>query len=106
LAILQQAKNELGNAELSYLEALEIRRKLARENPQAYLADVAVTLNNLAVLQSDKNEFGKAELSYLEALEIRRKLAEENPNTFLIPFGDTCISLAIFYRWNKVDKER
>jgi hypothetical protein len=54
LGLLQKAKNEVGKAELSYLEALEIRRKLAEENPQAYLANVATTLNNLAVLQKAK----------------------------------------------------
>ena len=37
-----------------YNEALEIYRNLAQSTPQAYLPDVAVTLNNLANLQYKK----------------------------------------------------
>ena len=55
-------------AEKAYQEALEIRRKLAQENPQTFLSDVGMTLNNLAVLQRAKNEFDKAEKAYQEAL--------------------------------------
>ena len=94
LAVLQSDKNEYKKAEASYLEALEIRRKLAEVNPQTYLPYVATTLNNLANLQSDKNEYKKAEASYLEALEIRRKLAELNPQTYLPDVGATLNNLA------------
>jgi len=37
-------------AEEAYQEALSIRRELAKANPEAYLPDVARTLNNLANL--------------------------------------------------------
>ena len=40
-------------------EALKIRRRLAEVNPQTYLPDVAMILNNLASLQSAKNEYIK-----------------------------------------------
>ena len=63
-------KNEFEDALKSYKEALEIYRKLAQANPQAYLPDVAGTLNNLGNLQKNKNEFEDALKSYKEALEI------------------------------------
>jgi len=106
LGNLQRAKNEFDQAETSYLEALEIYRKLAEVNPQTYLPYVATTLNNLGLLQSAKNEFDQAETSYLEALEIRRKLAEVNPQTYEIPLATTHISLSLFYRYNVVDEQK
>ncbi len=53
LANLQRAKNEFSKAEQSYEEALEIRRKLAEENPQTYLPDVGMTLINMAIFYQD-----------------------------------------------------
>ena len=75
--------NEFAKAENSYSEALEKFRKLAGANPQAYLPNVANTLNNLGLLQRATNQLQKAENSYSEALQIRRKLAEANPQAFL-----------------------
>ena len=53
LVPLQSYKNEFEDAQKSYKEALEIRRKLAQANPQTYLPDVARTLNNLGNLQKE-----------------------------------------------------
>jgi Tfp pilus assembly protein PilF len=106
LGVLQWNKTELDEAEGSYAEALEIRRKLAVVNPQTYLPGVAMTLNNLGALQSDKTELDKAEESYAEALEIRRKLVENNLERFSIDYATSAINLAIFYRYNKIDKNK
>jgi tetratricopeptide (TPR) repeat protein len=78
-----------------YEEALANYRQLAEVNPQTYLPDVGMTLNNLAVLQSDKNEFAKAEKSYEEALAIYRQLAEVNPQTYLPNVAMTLNNLAV-----------
>ena len=75
--------NDYSEAEVSYKEALKIFRKLAEENPNVYLLDVAITLNNLAILHCDINEYPKALEEYKEALKIDRKLAEENPKVYL-----------------------
>jgi tetratricopeptide (TPR) repeat protein len=104
LGALQKAKNEFEKAEKSYQEALEIRRKLAKVNPQTYLPDVGMTLNNLANLQKAKNEFEKAEKSYQEALEIVRKLAEVNPEVYSISYANKALNLAIFYLNSRLDK--
>ncbi|WP_259015060.1 tetratricopeptide repeat protein, partial [Emticicia fluvialis] len=48
LGNLHSAKNELEDAEKEYQEALEIRRNLAKTNPQVYQISLAETLNNYA----------------------------------------------------------
>ncbi len=73
---------EFSKAENEYLEALEIRRRLAKDNPLAYEPDVAMTLNNIALLHSNIQEFSKAQNEYLEALETYRKLAKDNPQAY------------------------
>src|SRR5439155_691694 len=50
LAVLYRATQRMKEAETAYQEALSIRRRLAEANPDAYLPNVAMTLNNLANL--------------------------------------------------------
>ncbi|MEO0352402.1 MAG: hypothetical protein AAF282_20365, partial [Cyanobacteria bacterium P01_A01_bin.15] len=62
-------QNEYGAAQVKYEEALQIRRKLAEENPRTYLPAVAMTLINLSIfyLQS-KPDSQKSVAMALEAL--------------------------------------
>lgn len=63
----------------SHLEqALAMRRELARENPNTYLPDMAVTLNNLANLERTQNNLESARRYYEEGLEIHAQLAKQN----------------------------
>ncbi|WP_273211653.1 tetratricopeptide repeat protein [Runella zeae] len=98
LALLQKATNDFSKAEKNYLEALQIRRRLAESNPAAYEADVATTLNNLASLQKATNDFSKAEKNYLEALQIRRRLAESNPAAYEADVATTLNNLALLQK--------
>ena len=77
-----------------YTHALKIYRSLNEVNPEAYLPDVAMTLNNLACLQSDLHQYDKAEENYTEALNICRDLAEVNPDAYRIHYAIVlgCIS--------------
>jgi tetratricopeptide (TPR) repeat protein len=88
-------RKEFDEAEKKYVEALIIRRKLAEENPQIYLSDVAITLNNLGAFYNDKNDYDKAEESYSEALEIYRKLVITNPQTYLQDVALTLNNLGV-----------
>ena len=81
-------------AEQAYGEALAIYRKLAETNPDAYLPDVAMTLNNLALLYSGTQRMREAEQAYGEALAIRRKLAAINPDAYLPNVATTLNNLA------------
>jgi|GEM_PF-3955361 len=62
-------------AEKAYLEALEIRRKLARIHV-AYELDVAHSLHNIGIVYQLTQRPTEAEKAYLESLVIRRKLAK------------------------------
>jgi tetratricopeptide (TPR) repeat protein len=55
-------------SEAAYLEALATSRKLGDANPEAYLPDVAMTLNNLAILYRGTQRMKESEAAYLEAL--------------------------------------
>jgi hypothetical protein len=79
---------------------LEICRKLAQENPAAYL-HVPNILNNLANLQADNNQFALARINYQEALDIYRKLAQENPAAYLPDVANTLNNLGILQATNQ-----
>jgi tetratricopeptide (TPR) repeat protein len=96
--ILQYTKHEYEQAISSYEDALKIWRTLAIENPQAYLPDVATTLNNLGTLQRDMSEFRQALASYEEALEIRRGLAANDRQTYLSDVATTLNNLGVLQR--------
>ncbi len=82
LAILYQDKNDYTAAEIAFKRALEIRDRLASNNPQTYEPDVAQTLNNLGNLYSNKNDYSKAKATYKRALKIRERLAVNNPQVY------------------------
>ena len=94
----QQRNNDYSEAETSYNKALKIHRQLAKENPKAYLPDVAMTLNNLAILHRNINEYPKALEEYEEALKIHRQLAKENPKAYLPDVAMTLNNLSMFYQ--------
>ena len=76
---------------------MDIYRKLAKDNPNAYLPNVANTLNNLAILHRNLNQYPAAEKEYNEALEIRRKLAKDNPDAYLPYVAGTLNNLALLH---------
>ena len=57
-------------AAAAYTEALQIRRELAKANPQAYLPDVAATLNNLGILYKSEGRDSEAASFCSEAAAI------------------------------------
>ena len=77
-----------------YSEALEIYKRLAKSNPQAYEPYVATTLNNLALLYSVTQRFNESEKMYSEALEIRKRLAKNNPQVYNSKLASTLGGLA------------
>jgi tetratricopeptide (TPR) repeat protein len=98
LAILYRGTQRMKQAEEAFAEALDIRRKLARANPDAYLPYVANTLNNLANLFSGTQRMKQAEEAYAEALETYRQLARTNPDAYLPDVATTLNNLAVLYR--------
>ena len=92
-----QEHNQYIPATPLYEEALERYQSLAQSNPQAFLPNVAKTLNNLAALSWKKNKLEKAQEDFGEALAIYRLLVESNPQTFLPDLAKTLNNLAILH---------
>ncbi len=72
----------LREAEYFLLEALQITRELASQEPHIFNQYVAARLNNLANVQSEMKNLVDAENSYLEALQLYRYLAGQKPHVF------------------------
>ena len=64
-------------------EAIDIYRRLAAERPDAFLPDLATSLNNLGNRLSDLGRREDALAAAQEAVDIRRRLAAERPDAFL-----------------------
>jgi tetratricopeptide (TPR) repeat protein len=69
-------------ARKKYEEALKTYRELAQKNPETYLPDVAMTLNNLGILDRDENRMAEAWKEYQEALKIYEAFAKQDPEQF------------------------
>jgi hypothetical protein len=76
-------------------EAVDIRRKLAKSNAQAFLPNLAGSLSNLGLRLSALGQREKALEAAQEAVDIRRKLAEANAQAFL---PDLAMSLGAYGR--------
>jgi predicted ATPase len=63
-----------------YRSALELRRKLAESNPEEYLPDVAMTLNNMGNLHDDMGHPDEAMGCYQEAIGIRWEFFRKYPS--------------------------
>ena len=105
LAILYRETQRMKEAEGAYQEALSTYRKLAKDNPEAYLPNVAGTPNNLAILYRETQRMKEAEGAYQEALSTYRKLAKDNPEAYLPNVAGTLNNLAILYRDTQRMKE-
>ncbi|MCR5851223.1 MAG: tetratricopeptide repeat protein [Bacteroidaceae bacterium] len=90
-------QNQFGKSEIYYERALEIRRRLAKSNPQEYEPDVAHTLNNLAGLYYKIRNFPESEEMYKQALEAYRRLAKSNPQEYEPDVAMTLNNLASLY---------
>ncbi len=89
LGVFYSTNQKMPQAEAAYNEALKMYRQLADKNPDAFLPDVAMTLNNLIILNFEQP---KAAENYLkESLPIRRKLAQANPDAQDLELARTLI---------------
>jgi len=64
-------------------ETVDIRRRLAQMRLDAFLPDLAMSLNNLGTMLSDLGRREEALAASQEAVDIRRPLAQMRPDAFL-----------------------
>jgi tetratricopeptide (TPR) repeat protein len=88
-------------AEATFMEVLKIRRQLADKNPDAFLPDLAITLNSLGIYYSTNQKMPQSEAAFLEALKIRRQLMNKNPDAFLPDLAGILNNLGEYYRINQ-----
>lgn len=81
-ASVAAATGRKADALAGYLEAIQIREKLARDNPQSDENNfgLASAYNNLGVLQQALGKFDEALASFRSAIGIKEKLARDHPN--------------------------
>ena len=83
LSIRLSDVGERGEALVVAREAVELYRALAEASPQAYMPDLAMSLNNLANRLSEVGERGEALGVAREAVDLRRVLAEASPQAYM-----------------------
>ena len=80
------------------LESIEKFRKLAETDPDAYLPELSVYLNNLASIYSKQERFQESEAKYLEALEVDKTLAKKYPKTYEFDVVIDMTNIALLYQ--------
>ena len=95
--ILFSKTQQYEEAEKAYKQALEICRRLAARNPEAYEPALARCYNNLGVLYKDTQRYKDAEKAYEQALEIRRRLVAQNPEAYEPGLSDSYNNLGNLY---------
>jgi len=98
VALLYQDQGRRTDADRLYNEALEILKRLAAENPEAYDLRIAATLNSLGILH---DRLDKSEAFFNEALEIYSRYAKDDPATYMNLVADILNNLGILYDENQ-----
>ncbi|MDE7319409.1 MAG: tetratricopeptide repeat protein [Lachnospiraceae bacterium] len=80
LAVTLHHLNQLEEEEKLFRESLELRRRLAAENPSAHEEELALACNNLAILVEERNRPEEAKALYHEAQQIYRRLVRTKTN--------------------------
>jgi len=75
LGSLDFRQKRTDEARQNFEDTLKIYRQLAQQDPDAYLPNVATTLNILGFIDGGQNRIEDARAEYQEALSILRKLA-------------------------------
>ncbi|MCK9879181.1 tetratricopeptide repeat protein, partial [Frankia sp. Ag45/Mut15] len=75
-------------------EAVNLYQRLAADSPDAYLPDLAASLNNLATFLSEVGRRAEALTPAQEAVNLRRQLAADSPDAYLPDLAASLNNLA------------
>ena len=90
--------NQPKKAEEFYLKAIDIREKLAKENPDKFNGDLAGSYNNAGFFYAVQGNPKKAEEFYIKAIDIKEKLAKDNPDKFNGNLATNYNNAGVFYK--------
>ena len=82
LGIVYRKLKRFDDAKKAYTEALKLRKRLARKDPERYTVDLAWTYNNLGILYQKRHRLKKAERMHFKALALRRISARKDPERY------------------------
>ena len=82
LANLYTKTQRFEESEKMHKAAIEIRERLAKENPKAYEPDLAGSYNNLALLYNEIQHYDESKKNHKAAIEIHERLVKENPKAY------------------------
>jgi protein O-mannosyl-transferase len=86
-------QKRIDEARRHFERGLEIRSRLAQQDPQRYLPYLAGSLNNLGTLDRDQNRTDEARQHLEGALKIYRQIAQQNPDAYLYYLASTLNNL-------------
>lgn len=92
-------KNKLSEkGEKCYIEAVEILRRLVKDNPRDYEAELARVLYGMGQLYRSYNDnMDKCEACFKESMEIYRRLVKENPRIYTVKYAWSMEGLEHYY---------
>ena len=93
-AKFQGGTAQLGWAVTNYAFAVTLFRDLAAADPDRYMPDLGLCLNNLGALHFRRRDFSPAEDAFVEALKIRRAAPAESEN-YLVNLYTSLANLAL-----------
>ena len=98
LGILYKARNQPDNAEKCSLAAIEIMKRLAEKNADAYEPDLAMSYNNAGIFYKKQGQPDKAEKYYLAAIEIYKRLVKKNADAYEPYLAASYNNAGVFYK--------
>jgi tetratricopeptide (TPR) repeat protein len=101
LAKLGAAQRELGQSDAALApaqEAVDMFRSLASAKPEAFLRELATSLDQLSNVQGDVGRHEAALVTAMEAVDLYRVLAKTHPETFLPLLAIALNSLSVRLR--------
>ena len=97
LALLYSDTQRFKESEEMNKAAIQIRERLAKENPKAYESELARSYNNLVLLYSYTQRFKESEEMNKAAIQIYERLAKENPKVYESDLARSYNNLAVLY---------
>lgn len=94
LGILLQDTTYYMKSEKAYKAAIEIARRIAYDNPQAFEGGLASYIMTYGFLMKDWGKYDQCEPLFNEGLELWRRLATENPVLYELGFAESLVDIA------------